>query len=181
MRTVGVMVVVLAVAATVCVQATTILPADLGDLVRDAYSIAQGQVIALDSRWTSDHRAIETTVTFRVDAYLKGDLGATLQFRVPGGRIGRFDSVMVGAPRFAVSQNAVVFLGARGPSVPYVLGLGQGVFRLVPTAGGWLVTPPALLPSASGTVGVVRGDVSRRPVPLADFSRQVRSLAAGAR
>ena len=77
-----------------------------------------------------------------------------------------------------------MFLGARGPSVPYVLGLGQGVFRLVPAAGGWLVTPPALLPSASGTigpVGIVRGDVSRRPVPLADFSRQVRSLAAAGR
>jgi hypothetical protein len=173
--------VVLAVAASMSVQATTILPADLGDLVRDAYSIAQGQVIALDSGWTSDHRAIETTVTFRVDAYLKGDLGATVQFRVPGGRIGRFDSVMIGAPRFAVGQNAVVFLGARGPSVPYVLGLGQGVFRLVPAEGGWLVTPPPLLPSMSGTVGVVRGDVSRRPVPLADFSRQVRSLAAGGR
>ena len=176
--------VIVAVAANICVQATTVLPADLGDLVHDAQAIAQGQVVALDAGWTSDHRAIETLVTLRVDAYLKGQLGpvgSTLQFRVPGGRLGRFDSVMIGAPTFSIGQNVVVFLGARGPSVPYLLGLGQGVFRLVPGAGGWLVTPPALWPSTSARTAVVRGDVSRRPVPLADFSRQVRSLAGSAR
>jgi hypothetical protein len=170
-----------ATAASISVQATTVLPADLSDLVRDAHAVAQGQVVAIDAAWTSDHRAIETLVTLRADAYLKGQLGPTLQFRVPGGRLGRFDSVMIGAPTFSVGQNVVVFLGARGPSVPYLLGLGQGVFRLVPGAGGWLVTPPALLPSTSGRTSVVRGDVSRRPVPLADFSRQVRSLAGSAR
>ena len=168
------------VAGNICVHATTILAADLGDLVRDARAIAQGQVTATDAAWTSDHRAIETTVTLRVDAYLKGQLGSTLQFHVPGGRLGRFDSVMIGAPTFSVGQNVVVFLGAHGPSVPYLLGLGQGVFRLVPGADGWLVTPPALMPSSPARA-VVRGDPSRRPVPLADFSRQVHSLADGAR
>ena len=138
-------------------------------------------MVALDAAWTSDRSAIETLVTLRVDAYLKGQLGSTLQFHVPGGRLGRFDSVMIGAPTFGVGQNVIVFLGARGPSVPYLLGLGQGVFRLAPGAGGWLVTPPALVPSTSGRTPVVRGDVSRRPVPLADFSRQVRSLTGSAR
>jgi hypothetical protein len=39
----------------------------------------------------------------------------------------------------------VVFLGARGPSVPYVVGFSQGVYRLVRSGDGstWLVTPPA--------------------------------------
>jgi hypothetical protein len=171
----------LAVAASISVQATTLLPADLGDLVRDARAIAQGQVVAVDAGWTANHRAIETVVTLRADAYLKGELGSTLQFRVPGGRLGRFDSIMIGAPSFTVGQNVVVFLGAHGPSVPYLLGLGQGVFRLVPGQGGWLVTPPALMPSTAGPAAVIRGDASRRPMPLADFSRQVRSLALAKR
>jgi hypothetical protein len=77
----------------------------------------------------------------------------------------------------------VVFLGARGPSVPYVLGFSQGVFRVVRSGDGstWLVTPPAIVPPAAGAVAIVRGDLSRRPLPLPDFEERVRALAGGAR
>jgi len=72
-----------------------------------------------------------------------------------------------------------VFLGARGPGVPYVLGLSQGVFRLVAArnGSGWLVTPPPVVPAVAGPARVVRGDAARQPMPLADFERQVRALA----
>ncbi len=97
--------------------------------------------------------------------------------------MGRYRSIFVGAPSFAIDQRVVVFLGARGPSVPYVLGLSQGVYRIVPASGGagWMVTPPALLPTAGLSVPVVRGDVSRRPLALADFEQRVRALAGGAK
>ena len=156
--------------------ATSLIPATLGDLSRDARIIVRGQVVALQATWTDDHRAIETLVTLASDEYLKGPLGSTIQFRIPGGRLGRFQSIMVGAPQFAVGDRAVLFLGARGPSVPYVLGLSQGVFRLVGTGSGWLVSPPALI--ATGVPArIVRGDPARRPQRLADFERQVRVLA----
>jgi len=64
-----------------------------------------------------------------------------------------------------------------GPSIPHVLGLNQGVFRLIRAADGWIVTPPAALPAA-GSVRIVRGDPSRRPLPLAEFEQRVRALAA---
>src|SRR6185295_8130921 len=78
-----------------------------------------------------------------VETYLKGALGAALSFRVPGGVLGRLRSIVVGAPEFSVDDRVIVFLGARGPSVPYVLGLSQGVFRLVAASdnSGWLVPP----------------------------------------
>ena len=105
-----------------------------------------------------------------------------MQFRVPGGSLGRFRSIVVGAPQFALDDRVVVFLGARGPSVPYVVGFSQGVYRLVRSGDGstWLVTPPAMLPAA-GAVTIVRGDPQRRPLPLSDFEQQVRALAGGAR
>src|SRR5882672_10158206 len=163
-------------------RATTIIPADLGELSRDARAIVRGRVAALDSQWTEDRGTIETTVTLEVESYLKGALGPTLRFRVPGGELGRFRSIVVGAPAFAVDQRVVVFLGARGPSIPYVLGLSQGVFRVVRAIdnSGWFVTPPAILPAVAGTVAagpVVRGDRSRRALPLADFEQRVRALA----
>jgi hypothetical protein len=162
-------------------RATMILPADLGELSRDARAIPRGRVIAVESRWTQNRRGIERIVTLEAETYLKGQLGATVQFRVPGGTLGRFRSVTVGAPDFVVGQRVIVFLGARGPSVPYVLGLSQGVYRLTSDSRlGWVVTPPPVLPpttSPARPARIVRGDPSRIAPSLADFERRVRSLA----
>jgi hypothetical protein len=164
-------------------RATVLIGADLGELARDARAIARGRVVAVDAQWTTDRRTIETLVTLEVESYLKGALGQTVQFRVPGGRFGRFRSIVVGAPEFDIDDRVVVFLGARGPSVPYVVGFSQGVYRISRSSDGstWLVSPPAPLPSASGSVTIVRGDPSRRPLPLNDFEQRVRALVGSAR
>lgn len=161
--------------------ATTLLPADIGELSRDAAAIVVGRVTSLDACWTDGHHAIETLVTLEVDTYLKGDFGRAFQFRVPGGQIGRLRSVTVGAPAFALDQRVVVFLGAHGPSVPYVLGLGQGVFRVTREGADWLVTPPAIEPIVVGAVPIVRGDGARTPVALALFEQRVRALVGRVR
>jgi hypothetical protein len=157
-------------------QATVLIPADVGELARDARAIARGRVVAVEGRWTDDRRAIDTLVTLETETYLKGGLGATLQFRVPGGSLGRYRNIVVGAPQFTAGQHVIVFLGARGPGIPYLLGLGQGVFRVAMDANrAWMVTPPAVMPSPGP---VVRGSSTRQPAALADFERTVRSLAA---
>jgi hypothetical protein len=165
-------------------RATVLIPADLGELSRDAIAIARGRVTALDAQWTEDHGTIETLVTLEVESYLKGSLGSTLRFRVPGGELGRFRSIVVGAPAFAVDQRVVVFLGARGPSIPFVLGMSQGVFRVSRAAdnSGWLVTSPVFMASTTGAATrLVRGDPARRPLALGDFEQTVRALAGGAK
>lgn len=157
-------------------SATTLLPADLGELSREARVIARGQIVAVEGRVSDDRRAIETLVTLAPERYLKGSLGPLVQFRVPGGQVGRVRRIMVGAPDFSVGQHVIVFLGARPPGLPYVLGLSQGVYRVVSDGTTWRVTQPAIV--ASGAPGpIVRGDVARRPLPLADFEREVQALA----
>jgi hypothetical protein len=170
-------------ALNVPARATVIIPADLGELSHDALAIVRGRVAAVDPRWTADRRTVETIVTLEAESYLKGAFGPTLQFSVPGGELGRFRSIVVGAPTFAVDERVVVFLGARGPSVLHVVGFSQGVFRVVRAADntGWRVTPPAILPSAAGTVAIVKGDPSRVPLALDDFERRVRGLVGGAK
>jgi hypothetical protein len=163
------------------VRATTIIPADLGELSRDAIAIARGRVVDVRAQWTEDRGTVETIVTLDVESYLKGALGASVSFRVPGGELGRFRTIVVGAPDFAVDQRVVVFLGAHGPTVPHVVGFNQGVFRVLraPDDSGWVVAaPPA---AGAAAVRIVRGDPNRRPLPLADFEQQVRSLAGAAR
>jgi hypothetical protein len=167
--------------AAAAAEATVFLPADLGDLSRDAYAIARGRILASEARWTTgERRAIETVVTMETGAWLKRNLGQTIQFRVPGGRLGRYRNIVIGAPEFAPGQHVIVFLGASPPSLPFVLGLSQGVFRLAGSAGAWVVTPPAVLPTAGPPIKIVRGDPARRPMPLADFEQRVRTLAGGA-
>jgi hypothetical protein len=176
MRTVTVLILMLVAAARA--DATVLLPADLGDLSRGAYAVARGAVVAVDSRWTSsDRRSIETIVTMRADEWLKGDLGRTVLFRVPGGRLGRYRSLVVGAPSFEAGQQVIVFLGASPPALPYVLGLSQGVFRVAQSGDVPVVTPPAVMPGSGAPQRVARGDLSRRPIALAEFERRVRTLA----
>jgi len=178
MRTLARLCLFLAIAAPA--RATVIVPADLGELSRDAIAIARGRVAAINAQWTDDRGTIETIVTLEVESYLKGAFGPVLRFRVPGGELGRFRSIVVGAPEFVVDQRVVVFLGARGPTIPFIVGFNQGVFRVVANESGWAVTPPANLPAAAD-VRVVRGDPARRPLPLADFEQRVRAFAGSAR
>jgi hypothetical protein len=153
------------------IEATTLVPSDVATLARDAQVIARGRVVEIDAQWADGRRRVETIVTMEIDAALKGSAGRTLQFKVPGGQIGRYRSLMVGAPSFGVGQQLIVFLGGRAPSIPVVLGLSQGVFRLSPGAGGMLVMPNHALARMSGG----------RPMPLAEFERQVGVLSGGSR
>ena len=170
----------LCAAMSVVTHATVVVPAEMGDLSREARIIARGRVVAVEPRWTEDRRAIETLVTLQAETYLKGALGATVQFRNPGGRLGRFRSITVGAPEFEIGQRVIVFLGGRGPGIPFVVGLNQGVYRLTPSGQQWLVSPPPVLPTARAAP-VVRGDRTRTPMPLAQFEQRVRALVGNAR
>jgi hypothetical protein len=62
--------------------------------------------------------------------------------------------------------------------MPYVLGMSQGVFRIARSPAGLVVTPPAVMPVARK---VTRGELARRPLAIAEFERQVRSLSEGQR
>ena len=161
-------------------RATTFVATDLGELSRSARAIARGRVVAVEAQWTDGRRTIETIVTLQAESYLKGSLGEVVQFRVPGGLLGRYRNLVVGAPRFLVGQHVIVFLGAQGPMIPFVLGMSQGVFRVNQTpAGDWLVTPPAITPDMQGSI--VRGNLTMRPARLVDFEQNVRTLAEGSR
>ena len=170
------------IVVTARLEATVLVPASVGELAREAGAIVRGRVIAVEARFTADRRAIETLVTVDVEETLKGSLGSTVQFLAPGGTLGRYRSIFVGAPAFAAGERVVLFLGWNGPSYPYLLGLSQGVFRVqTGSANTLVVVPSPVTAPLTGTVSVVRGDPARRPLPLADFEKQVRTIVAEAR
>ncbi len=155
-------------------SATTVLPGDLAGMVRDSQSVVHGRVVDIRAGLTAGRRTIESVVTVAVLDTLKGEVRETVSLRLPGGRVGRYRRITVGAPQFAVGDEVVLFLKGRPPALPVPYGLSQGVYRVSRAAGQPLVTPP--LADVPGPV--LRGDPSRRPMPIEAFTQQVRLLAA---
>ena len=166
-------------ALSVSVQATVLVPIEFRELVNTAPVIVAGKVADVRTEWVDGRRSIETFVTVTAGEYLKGNLGDTLTLRVPGGQIGRYRTIFVGAPEFKPGDEVVLFLKYAGPSYPYIVGLSQGAFRVVtePGTGRRMVTTPIVM----GTGGeaperVVRGDPGRRPLPMDRFRESVREV-----
>ena len=158
------------------VSATVLLPGDLGDIARAASAIVRGTVVDVRSDWADSRRRVETIVTLRVSESLKGEMRGLVSVKVPGGVLGRYRSVTIGAPSFRQGEEVVLFLGAAPPALPYVIGLGQGVFRVQRDVrtGATSVLPPALLASPARNVRVTRGDPSRGAMSVQQFTDTVR-------
>jgi hypothetical protein len=164
----------LATVVAVPVSGMVVVPAAFGEMVAASQTVVHGQVIDLRAFETNGRRRIETVVTLRVVDAFKGNPGETVSFRVPGGEVGRYRRVIVGAPRFARGDEVVLFLKGSAPALPVPFGLGQGVYRVVRAGdGGVTVTP--LVNSEPGRLQ--RGDPDRRPLTLSAFATRVRALA----
>ena len=161
---------------TPSLSATVLLPAEFREIVGGSQIIVHGRVIDVRPEWTQGRRRIESVVTLEASSFYRGTPASTVTFRVPGGQIGRYKSVTVGAPEFRTGDEAVLFLKSRGPAVPEVFGLNQGVFRVRVDArtGRRLVTQPIVMARGDAPETVVRG--ARRPLPLAQFAGQVRAV-----
>ena len=180
---VGALVSVLVLLAGVHTGATVHAPAEWSELVVAARAIAHGRIIDVRAHAAADRRRVETLVTLQVATYLKGHWGPTVTFRVPGGQIGRYRTVVPGAPRFVLGEEVVLLLGAQGPSIPHVLGLSQGVFRVYrdTQSGERRVTPVPIEGAGEEWTPVVRGDPSRGPLALTDFARGIQRILGAPR
>src|SRR5918996_720267 len=101
-------------------SATVLLPAEFREIVSGSQIIVHGRVIDVRAEWIDGRRRIESVITLDASAFYRGTPASTVTFRVPGGQIGRYKSVTVGAPEFRAGDEAVLFLKSLGPSVPHV-------------------------------------------------------------
>lgn len=156
--------------------ATVLVPAEFHEIVTGSQIIVYGRVTAIRPEWSDDRSRIESIVTVTAGTYLKGGPGSTVTFRVPGGQIGRYRNVMIGAPQFQPGDEAVFFLTASGGSVAHIFGLNQGLYRVRVDAqtGQRLVVLPVLLSDGDQPRTVVRGDPARRQLSLNEFAATVR-------
>jgi len=157
-------------------HAITVVPMTFEELVEDATTVVYARVADVRGRWTADRRAIESVVALEALRYFKGDLGPAVTMRLPGGEAGGYVNLLPGAPVLREGDLVVLFLGSRGPSMPALVGLTQGVFRILTDArsGTALVMPPPLKASNAGRI--VRGAADRRALTLDRFGAEVRAV-----
>ena len=113
-------------------SASSVVPMTVPMLADHAGQVFWGQVTEVRSYWTDEPRRIESQVTFTSVTYLKGALaGADDRFTltVPGGKIGRLEMRIEGAPRFAVDESWILFVLPTYKTFP-VVGLSQGALRI---------------------------------------------------
>ena len=168
-----------ALALAPALGATVIVPAEFREVVAGSQIIVVGRVSDVRAEWADGRRRIDTHVTVDVSSQLKGAPESEVTFLVPGGQIGRYRSIMIGAPMFASGEEVVLFLNARD-GVRSVFGLNQGVYRVRRNSatGQRVVIPPALLARGDLPETVRRGAATRVPLALDAFSQQVRALVA---
>jgi hypothetical protein len=154
------------------------VPLDLRALTARADRVVLATVVASESRWTSDHGAIYTDVTLRVDRSYKGSAKETetLVVRREGGTSGGIGMQVFGAARFEVGEQAVVFVERRG-NASWVVGMAQGKLPVLRQAGRLMVHAPdtsgiALLPQAN------KSNVAQpiRVRAIEDFEAELRAI-----
>jgi hypothetical protein len=171
------------VLVTSVASATVIVPAEFNDIVGGSAIIAHARIVDVKAQWADGRRWIDSVVTADVLTYLKGESEQpTISFKVPGGRLGRYRSVVVGAPDFVRGEEAVLFLKTHGDELPDVFGLNQGVFRIRidSVTGQRVVVPPVMRAVQPGAdpQPVVRGAVDRKPLTFESFGARVREVLA---
>lgn len=166
---------------TSALSATVLIPSEFREIVSGSQIIVHGRVSSIHAEWTDDRRRIESVVTLEASSFFRGTAARAVTFRVPGGQIGRYKSITVGAPQFAAGDEVVLFLQARGPSVPQVFGFNQGVFRVRvdQRTGRRLVMQPIVTAKGPAPEPVIRGARDRRLLPLDQFAARIRTVLEG--
>ncbi|MEY4636407.1 MAG: hypothetical protein RJA55_2205 [Acidobacteriota bacterium] len=118
--------------ATGVARSTTVIPPSFGALVSGASTIFVGEVMNVRAAWESTPagRVIVTSVTFRVEAVWKGNVGAVTQLAFMGGEIGDLGMMVHGMPTFRMGQRDVLFVGGEARRISPLVGLMHGRMRV---------------------------------------------------
>ena len=122
-------------------MASLVRAMDLAALTTEADQIVVGEVLSSASAWDGGHRNIYSAIEIGVQESWKGVLPASGKIRIRqlGGTVGQVEMTVLGMPRFAPGERALVFLRHE-----QVVGMAQGKrhIRWDPTSSHWMVDAP---------------------------------------
>ena len=166
--------------ATICsatLLASVTEPLTLRQLASGATLIARGSVTDVRA-FQVPGRGIESIATVAVERVIKGEFESHVAVRVPGGLVGRYRQVKVGAPTLRINQQAVFFLKRSPDNAWRPIGMSAGVVRVrtEPATGRRLVSPVIVQDFTTPAGTVVRGDDRRRSLSVDEFEALVAAV-----
>jgi hypothetical protein len=123
--------------------ATTLVRADLEELVRRSERVVRAKVVKVEPHWSGDRTHIVTDVTLEVAEDLKGQGAHQVIVRQPGGVVGDVGQQVSGLASWTRGEEVVVCLERHGPLFR-VAGMAQGKYRVVRDASGARARPDPL-------------------------------------
>jgi len=114
-------------------SATVVIAPSFEEMVRDAREIIVAEAVSSRAAWrsSSQGRFIETTVTFRVDAVVKGAFTRERALSFLGGQIGSTRLDVSDQVQFTRGDRDVLFVSSAGNEASPLVGFNHGRFRIV--------------------------------------------------
>lgn len=175
MRNRSLLVVLLLLAAGTAL-ASTAIRMDTSALTAAATDVVDGNVVSSTAVWTGDHRRIVTHVMVEVRDAWKGTASGRITVVQPGGELDGIGQHVSGVAPLATGDRVVLFLERTG-TMHRVVGLAQGVYRVVPVQGtGELRAVPAALDGLDLVAPTGRSPEARAPVALSQLRAAVQAV-----
>ena len=154
--------------------ATVSDPLTLRQLTAGATLIVRGSITDVRA-FPASGRGIESIATVAVERVIKGEFEPFVAVRVPGGIVGRYRQITIGAPTLRLNQQAVFFLKRGADNGWRPVGMSAGVVRVLSETGtGRRLIAPAVVQGQTASTGpIVRGDERRRSLSVEEFEALV--------
>lgn len=146
--------------------ASAALQMDVPALTAASTDVVDATVVSASAVWTGDHRRIVTRVVVEVREAWKGGATGRLTVVQPGGELDGIGQRVSGVASLSSGERVVLFLERAGAQ-HHVVGLAQGVYRVLPSDGAAgsravpasldgleLVSPPGPPPAARAPTSV---------------------------
>jgi hypothetical protein len=153
--------------------ATTVAKLSLEQLVQKADLIVQGQVESVYTQWDEDRRLVFTYVAIRVDEPLKGESRRPVLIRQVGGTVGTIQMSVAGVPQFRSGEMTLVFLKRQDDSTFQVVGMNQGLYKIIDDVAVSNVFGVDLFDSKTGEISK---PVAGGRAPLEQLKSKIREL-----
>ncbi len=149
--------------------AATLRQLSIDEMITQSTAIVRGTVQAAKSERRGS--VVYTHYRVAVAEQWKGTRASAADFVVPGGVAGGLQQSFAGAPAFAAGQQYILFLWTSRSGLTHVIGLSQGVFKVLPDdAGG----NDAVRAELEGRIL----DAAGKSIPPAAIRMRVRDLRA---
>jgi len=155
--------------------ASAALQMDVPALTAAATDVIDGQVVSSRSVWTGDHRRIVTRVVVEVREAWKGGATGRITVVQPGGELDGIGQHVSGVAALSSGERVVLFLERSGAQ-HRIVGLAQGVYRVVPGDGtDGLLAVPAHLDGLELVAPPGQRPAARAPTPISALRASVRA------